>query len=264
MTQVSTTARSRWGAAAAPLLLLLLAACGESTPTASTSPTPDQGSPTATPTQVEPSPDDGEGGGEPTLPTDPTATPPGTPRPLASLLLPASDLPGFNDAFAWQIGSEPEAEPEPLAACHRFPLLTLGAEQVRVRTYEPGQQVPPGETPASAVHVVAEFPDAATARRAGSVLDSWRQTCEQRLQARGVRVADPEQVAGTGAAAQWYLTTIPTADPDLATFEGVGTIRDGNRLGVVVMRNDGMDYNYETGQEPVAQALRAAAGLLTE
>lgn len=235
--------------------LVALSACGSETGLAGV-----DGDATDTPTQATPTQAPQTPTSTPAPSDTPTATSTETPAPTqtapppataAPVLLDAADLPGLNAEFSWAVASTGETEPEDLAVCHRFGLLALGADRLEVRTFAPGQ--PPGadEEPASAVQVVAHFPDRMTARRATAVLRSWRDDCESRS---SVQVSDATAVAA-GQEAAWYLAASPTDDPDLSNLEAVGFVRAGAVVSVVVMRHQGQDYNYETGQEPLALAL---------
>ena len=54
----------------------------------------------------------------------------------------------------------------------------------------------------------------------------------------------------------------PTAGPRrprLSWLQAEGFVRDGDTLTYLVMTTAGQDYNYEAGQEPMAQALGVAA-----
>ena len=58
---------------------------------------------------------------------------------------------------------------------------------------------------------------------------------------------------------QWLVTYRPVpGDPDSAWLQAEGFVRDGDTLTYLVMTTAGQDYNYEAGQEPMAQALGVA------
>ena len=204
--------------------------------------------------------------------TEETTAPPATSDPaepsvepgtgtLTDALLPAEEVPGFNEEFTWVEGTTAAAEPKDLAgACHQFEMTSIGAEEVAYRTYEPTA----GDN-SEASHLVAQFPDEMTANRAFEVLKSWRQGCAKNFKKYDrVQVGDLEDVdtqAGTG---HWYLLIYGPAegDPDSGYFDAQGIAKVGDRVAVLRLSLVGQDYNYEQGQEPMVEAVRAAAARL--
>ena len=257
-------ARTRLARWTLPVLLttgaLLLTACGDQTEGG-----PGEGTTVAT-ESPEPTPTDTETG-EPTESEEPTPEPTETterPQPagLPGALLPAEEMPGFNEEFTWAEKATTGKEPAELAGtCHQFELTSIGAEKVAYRTYEPAE--PGGEAVAN--QLVAEFPDDKTAERAEQVLLSWRNDCKRNLKKFDkVDVGDLTEVTTDQGTGNWYLLTYGPAegDPDSGYFDAQGVVRVGNRVAVLRMALVGQDYNYAEGEEPMVAAVRAAAARL--
>jgi hypothetical protein len=175
-------------------------------------------------------------------------------------LLPADQLPGFNDEFAWRERSTRMREGRrPFGTCHKFAMTSIGATRVTVRRYVPAAKSP-GST---ASNLVAEFADDMTARRAYEVLKSWREQCADRLKTHpssDVGALKQIPVDGHGAVGNWYLLVYGPADrPDSSSFDAQGLTRVGSTISVVQMSLEGQDYDYPSGGEPMVGAVRKAA-----
>lgn len=197
---------------------------------------------------------------EPSPSAEPSEEPGGSGA-LADALLPADEVPGFNDEFTWTEGATDTVEPQDLAGtCHQFEMTSIGAEEVAYRTYQPDA----GDNSAGS-ELVAQFPDEMTATRAFEVLKSWRDDCARQLKKFDKpdigALQDVQTEAGEG---HWYLLIYSPVegDPDSAYFDAEGIAKVGNRIAVVRLALVGQDYNYEAGQEPMVEAVRAAAARL--
>src|SRR3954449_10778740 len=184
-------------------------------------------------------------------------------RSLRSRLLPAADLPGFNDEFQWHAGRTRSGEHQhPFGTCQRFELSDIGALRSVVRTFRP---------PGAGSHdigrqLVAAFPDDATARRAFEVLKSWRTTCGDRLaehdHSHVGRLQSVSLANGTGA---WFLLSygpVPS-DADAQWYDAQGMALVGSRIALVRLAMVGQDYNYDAGEEPMVAAVQRAAARLS-
>jgi len=209
-----------------------------------------------------------------TLPTEsaeagPAATPSASHVPaaagnktLADRLLAAAEMPGLNEQHTWrEVRTRKSEGRDPFGTCHKFAMTSIGAMRVVVRDYTPN-----GADEATASHLVAEFADQETARRAHEVLKSWRGRCEEELSEHDRRdVGGFRTVAVDGATAGWYLLVYgPPAggSTDVAYFDAQGVTRVGKRVSVLQMRAVAQDYDYPRGNEPMAQAVRAASAQL--
>jgi hypothetical protein len=190
-----------------------------------------------------------------------TMTPPsrgGVDVDVASMLLPADRMGKLNAEWTWSSGNDFDTEPANLAACHRVELEVIGAEDVAVREYT--SRLDAG---VRAYHLVAVFPDEMTARRAYSVLQSWRDGCRQRLEQRakgrdGVKVSSPDPVSIPGGTGSSYVVFQPTATGS-TRVENVGTALAGSVIDLVVVKLEGDDFNYPRGRTPAAVGVRNAA-----
>ena len=193
------------------------------------------------------------------------ATAPATAKKVAlpDRLLTAEEMPGFNDHFTWrETGTRASEGPEPFGTCHRFAMTSIGAMRVVMREYAPAGSGD-GNT---AGHLVADFADEATARRAFEVLKSWRSQCAEQLSEYDRRdVGGLQTVDVPGGAGGWYLLTYgppPGGTEDEAYFDAQGMTRVGKRISVLQMRLVGQDYNYPQGKEPMVEAVRTAGAEL--
>jgi hypothetical protein len=181
---------------------------------------------------------------------------------LRDRLLGADQVPGFHDRFRWSEGrTRAHEEPEPFATCHRFAMTSIGASKVVVRDYLPRRAGWDGTASA----LVAQFPDAMTAKRAYAVLTSWRGQGEEALAEHENREVGPlEPVSVPSGVAGWYLLTYGPAgdDPEAGYFDAQGLTRAGTRVAVLQMRVVGLDYNYPPGREPMVSFTQRANGLL--
>ena len=263
---MGTRVRAR-AVAWAAVCLLGTSGCGGQDPSdppdpATTSASSASSSPSSS-TAAAPSPD----------PTSGTTTPPGSPSStrstpptgLAGRLLAADAMPGFNAGYRWTQGpTRPESPSSSFGTCQKFSLTSIGAERALVRRFRPATSDP------SAGHdragqLVAQFPDPQTARRAFAVLKAWRAGCAERLRRfTRPKVGPLQDVPVQGGSGGWYLLTygpVP-ADPDAQFFDAQGMAVVGARVTMVSLVLAGQDYDYETGQEPAALAVRRAARLL--
>lgn len=191
------------------------------------------------------------------------AAAPATKMTLSDRLLTAEELPGFNDHFTWLAAGTRKTEgPEPFGTCHKFAMTSIGAMRVVVRDFAPKG----GPDTDTASHLVADFADGSTARRAFEVLKSWRGQCAEKLSEYDRRDVGGLQAVTAGSAdAVWYMLTYGPASgetDDDAYFDAQGLARVGKRISVLQMRLVGQDYNYPSGHEPMVQAVRTAAGKL--
>lgn len=158
-----------------------------------------------------------------------------------------------------------DTEQEEFAHCHPFALTAIGAEQVALRTFvADGPEASSPPQPAEAGHLLAQFADHRTVRRAASVLTSWHDQCEQRLaeDARRVRVRDVVTVEGLPGPAWWYRTKVKQRRSSPAVIELTGTVRVDTQLAVVVLRHRKGDYEPSLGREQIEAALRRAGNEL--
>ena len=191
------------------------------------------------------------------------ATGPAARRTLPDRLLAASEVPGFEEGFAWRVTSTRRTEGQkPFGTCHKYAMTSIGATRVAVRQFTPKH----GSDADTASHLVADFADGSTARRAFEVLKSWRAQCGEELSQYQQRdVGKLETVDVAGGVAGWYLLTYGPAsgeNDDDAYFDAQGMARVGKRISVVQMRLVAQDYDYPAGQEPMVEAVRTAAGKL--
>ncbi len=249
-------------------LALTVSGCTDE-PAATAPSTPDSAAPTpAEPTSTTPSPtpEPPTGSTESPATDSPATDSPATDSPatgpagLPARLLPAAELPGFNESFAWREQATSAREPADLATCDRFAVSSVGATRTVTRTY-----VPAGQAGRPARHLVAQFPDAATAARAYDVLGAWHRRCRERLARYDLRrVGALQPVAVPAGAAGWYLLTYGPVQPgsDDAVFESTGLAIAGDRVAILDMRLEGQDFNYAPGEEPMVTAAQRAAALL--
>ncbi|HEY0774221.1 MAG TPA: hypothetical protein VGD51_09080 [Nocardioidaceae bacterium] len=197
-------------------------------------------------------------------PSEPPSEPSG-PLTLEDRLLTAEEMPGPNDEFSWKVaGTRTEEGAEPFGTCHKFAMTSIGATRVVARDYVHAGGASPDEVDAG--HLVAEFADPRTARRALEVLKAWRGQCEEELGEYDTRkVHDFEPVEVPGGDGGWYLLIYGPPEgemPDVGYFDAQGMVRVGKRISVLQMRGIGQDYNYPAGEEPLVFGVRAAAGKL--
>jgi hypothetical protein len=249
------------------LCLAVATGCGgqDQSEPADPSPTPPSSSTAASPSP-EPTTSTASPSPEPTEPA-PTAPPTQSSAPtgLAGRLLTADTLPGFNPAYRWSAGTtRPESPSSSFGTCQKFSTTSIGAERALVRQFRPAVADPAARED-RAGELVAQFPDALTARRAFAVLTAWRADCAERLRRHTrPRVGPLEDVPVEGGSGGWYLLTYGPVkgDPNAQFFDAQGMVVVGTRVAMVSLVVAGQDYDYEAGQEPAALAVQRAAGKL--
>ncbi len=175
-------------------------------------------------------------------------------------LLTAAELPGLTDGYTWQeVATRKSEGNRPFGTCHKFAMTSIGAMRVVVREYEPTS----GEDTASAGHLVAEFADERTARRALEVLKSWRGQCEEELADYERRdVAGLRSVDAEGADAGWYMLfygPLPGHSAHEGYFDAQGLTRVGKRISVLRMRTVDRDDRKPQSNQPMVDAVRRAS-----
>jgi type IV secretory pathway VirB10-like protein len=261
------------GLASAVTLTSALGACSGSDDARNASDEPSVETSTPTPTTEEPTPTESATPSVSATPTlsespepaspDPTETTEPAPA-LTARLLPARSVTGFNEQWAWRDGETRTSEPASgtIADCIRFSLAAIGASEVAPRSYLPPAKA--ADSRATALQVVADFPDEQTAVRVMGVLRSWHDSCQRRLNSvsdQPHRVSDAAAPAA-GAEAFAYLHSTRGSTPDTTLFEDVGQVRVGHAISLVVVRLDEQDYNYAAARTPAARTLKAAAAAL--
>jgi hypothetical protein len=187
-----------------------------------------------------------------------TAEPSASDLPLIDRLIPTGDVPGLNAEWRWQDGDTGPAGTQPFGLCAKADLASIGAVSAFERSY-----FPPVDSDDNAAEQIAEFPDAATAARAWSVLQSWHDQCRKRSGTNpGLRVRTLIPVSGAAGAARWYLLSWAPAGEETGRFEAFGMVLVDTRLALLRMSSSGQDYNYPAGKEPMVGMVRAAAGWL--
>jgi hypothetical protein len=175
-------------------------------------------------------------------------------------LLTAKELPGLGSSFHWSQGATTTTEPRELGPCQRFGILAIGAERVVVRHYSPADATAGLQR---ADELVATFPDEMTARRAYSVLESWRKQCGDRLRRYGdPEIGDLQPVPVDGGQAAWYLLTYAPdkSAPNKVLLDAQGMAQVGPRIALLRMTRLGE----RSGdlQPPIEDAVAAAADRL--
>jgi hypothetical protein len=242
-------ARGRARAAAvAAVLIVTLAGCGDDDPKASSD---RSASPSATSSSTASSK-----APSPTATVSSAAASPT--KSSGGPLLSADEVPGFGAGYRWRIGSTSSSEPRQFGTCQKFGILAIGAERVTVRQFQPADT---SVAHAQAAELVATFPDAMTARRAYSVLESWHEQCASQLR----RYARPQvgglrSVAVDGGQATWYLLTY---SPDKAShtmlLDAQGMALVGRRIAMLRMTRLATEGDQVP---PMGKAVAAAASRL--
>ncbi len=188
---------------------------------------------------------------------------PAVARTATERLLTTEELPRLAGRSSWEeVATRRSEGDQPFGTCHKFAMTSIGAMRVVVRHYAEGR----GEDTVTAGHLVADFADDRTARRAFEVLKSWRGQCEEELEDYERRdLGGFQAVTAPGAEAGWYLLSYgptPEGTPDEGFFDAQGITRVGRRVAALAIRVVGQDYDYPPGKEPMVDAVRKASAKL--
>jgi hypothetical protein len=180
------------------------------------------------------------------------------PAGLRGLLLTADELPAMHGGTDWRVKRTAKEGDQPSGRCQLTSLTAIGATSALVRTFSSA-----GSDDVGAAQVVAEFADAKSAWRSLEVLKSWRDKCAARLGA-GSSVSSLATVGCSPATGHRYLVGTPTSSTTSASkaFEGIGLVRRGSRISIVLFSAHGSSYTYPVGREPETRAVKAIAQLL--
>ncbi|MGY2874598.1 hypothetical protein ACVW00_001788 [Marmoricola sp. URHA0025 HA25] len=233
--------------------LLLAAGCTGSDDTPSRAESPDSPPGQSVTVDSSPTPE------EPSPTTSPSAT---GDLPLLDRLLPTGQVPGLNAEWTWQDGDTGQPSTAPFGLCAKTApgadLLSIGATDVVARTY-----FPPDDSDDNAAEQIAEFPDTATARRAWAVLASWHERCGKTLSAdNSLKLGRFASVPVDEGTARWYLLSWAPAGEETGRFEALGMVLNGTRIAVLTMDHSGQDHDYPPGQDPMIGMVTAASGWL--
>jgi len=246
---------------AVAMCLGVLAGCNDDPDTDTST---DEPSVTASDTPSTPPADD-DTSTEPPEPTETSVPPDDDPSDSAGgrakrAQIPAAKLPGFNDQWTWvKESSGPGPGQDVPSVCMKSSLTAIGG----VNEYRTDFNSPLDDN-SWAVQQTVVFPDDLTAKTSQSVLEAWQAKCAQQAKSLGLKKVQVGQISEVttpvGAGQQWLVTYRPVpGDPNAAWLQAEGFVRDGDTLTYLVMTTAGQDYNYEPGQEPMAQALIVAA-----
>jgi hypothetical protein len=234
------------------------AARSEETKTAdSPSKKPRSKAPSPAPAQ-SPSPTESSAPAAPESPaTEPSAAAASKP---ADRLLTASEMPGFGDGYTWQeVATRKSEGDQPFGTCHKYAMTSIGAMSVVVRQYRPTA----GASTDTAGHLVADFADERTARRAFEVLKSWRGQCEEELAGYERRdIGGLQGLDAAGADAGWYLLfygPLPGHAAQEGYFDAQGMTRVGKRISVLRMRTVDRDDRKPQRDQPMVDAVHKAS-----
>jgi hypothetical protein len=259
--------------AATVVAVLALAGCsGDDGSDDNAEPTP---APTQTPAPSEETTTPTESS-EPTESTSPTEEPSSSAPPDGPIndspparakqsSIAAGQLPGFNEQWTWQRRSAgPGPGQDMPSVCMKAPLTAIGAVSEYRTDYDSDLSAN-----SWAVVMTAVLPDSKTGQRAQSVLETWQRDCAQQASSLGLKRVRVTPVRTTdtavGVGEHVLVTYRPVAgDPDAGWFQAEGFVRDGDTLTYVIITTAGQDYNYETGAEPMDQALAVAGDRLLQ
>lgn len=199
-----------------------------------------------------------EGTSTPTTSSSPSTSPSASTSPpsdIKNAFIPTGFVPGLNASWKWQDGTSGDGGKQPFGVCAAADLGSIGAEQVRERTY-----FPPDDSDDSAAQQVAGFADPKSAAQAWSVLEAWRSRCAAKIGAKlGPKVTSeipvrlPDKAVG-----RWYLVSWTPAGEETGRFEALGMVRQGALITVLRITNSGQDYNYPVGKEPMVTMVQQA------
>lgn len=177
----------------------------------------------------------------------------------------AADLPGFNQAWAWDRHRTMRGAGRRLPpVCSVTSLVSIGGSVAYRTDYASSLS-----KDATAVQVTAVFPDIQTAITAEQVLATWGDRCQRRVRQQDLedaRVTAMSQVhTDAGVGRQWMTTYRPVpGEPDSTWFNAEGFVRSADMITYLVIRSSGQDYDYPPGEEPIANALQVAGRYLRE
>src|SRR3546814_113483 len=177
----------------------------------------------------------------PSASQSPTASESTTASGPEGMLLTAEEMPGVSDATTWtQESTEPqglEADgSSAVGACQLTPLHDIGATEAIQRTFS-------GPEGATATQVIATLADDKSVRQTHQVLVSWHDKCESTIEGPST-VTELEEVTVPTGTAESYVVSYGS---DASTWESVAINVSGTHISLVVIKNQGMDYNYEQG-----------------
>ena len=195
-----------------------------------------------------------DGTSTPTTSSSPSATK-SPPSDIKDAFIPTAFVPGLNATWEWQDGRSGDGGKKPFGVCANADLASIGAEQVRERTF-----FPPDDSDDSAAQQVAGFADAKSAAQAWAVLEAWRGKCAAKIGTKlgpkvtaEIPVKLPDKTIG-----RWYLVSWTPAGEETGRFEAFGMVRQGALITVLRMTNSGQDYNYPVGKEPMVTMVQIA------
>lgn len=177
-----------------------------------------------------------------------TATPtaPDAPSPAAAVTeadLPAAEDLQWNDEAQWTAGDTASGGgTEAVSVCQQNQLPTLGANTVWVRSFDLS------EGDGSGAAVAMSFDTTALADQAYATIQDWTANCTETLQRQGHsdgRQAIPATpITVPDGRAEFTEWSYPTAADD-GVFESQGLYQTDDRVGLLVMRIDGQDNNWD-------------------
>lgn len=182
--------------------------------------------------------------------------------PLSSENLPTGEeLPGYGELTGWRTTSTAPGDGQStVSVCQQSSLAGLGAVDVWKRDYDRTNTYPPGTTPdpdAAPGHTgisIAQFDGPAAAQDAYAEVLSWIERCE----GDGRKLTPLGPVTAAGGSGETFLLFYPVPGSDLSVIDGQAVGLVGSRIVLIAQTSQGMDYNYEPGQSPIAGALGAA------
>lgn len=171
-----------------------------------------------------------------------------------SHFLAANRMPILADGVVWAVLDEEPENTQRVGACQKTSLESIGALTAVRRRYVARSE---GTRPARAVQVVARFADDKSAWRAHQVLKSWHEDCEERLDVERLDVGPLQTVPVRVGSGDNYRAVYGPSSARHGTAAGLGMMRSGSYLSVVVLRTD-VD-SYPAGRDPARVAVRRIA-----
>jgi len=150
-------------------------------------------------------------------------------------LLDAATLPAYAEGVAWTIRATGPERTRPVGACQKATFVDIGAMHAVRRAF-----AGPEDSGLRVRQVVARFADAKSAWRAHEVLRSWRDGCEEWLDAPHPDVSPMEDVeTDAGDAGRYRAVYGPKTDTDAS---GLGIVRKGRWVSIVALTADADDF----------------------